>query len=315
MTGPPPRGVLLVAHGAAESLAEIPAYYTHVRGTPPPPALLTELTERYQAIGGSSPLRGITRRVAERLQTELDRRAGTGRFRVQFGFKHTPPFIGEVVASMAADGAEDLLVLALAPHYSRFAIEGYRQPVVAALEGVPHPPPFRLVPNWHLEPDFVRLWADRLQEALGRVPAPLRTESRIYFSAHSLPESMVAGGDPYADQLTEGARAIAQRAGLPDRSWTQAWQSAGRTRDRWLGPDFRDLLREDGAHGRRAAVVVPHGFVCDHLEVLYDLDREAREVAESVGMLFERAEMPNDDPRFVRALANIVEQWEHPPAR
>lgn len=315
MTDPTRRVVLLVAHGAAESLEEIPAYYTHVRGTPPPPALLAELTERYRAIGGSSPLRAITARVAERLQSELDRRAGSERLRVRFGFKHTPPFIGDVVTSIAGEGAEDVLVLALAPHYSRFAVEGYRRPIDAALAEVREPPPFRVVPNWHLEPAFVRLWSDRLRAALARLPPELRPDARVYFSAHSLPESMVADGDPYAEQLAEGARAIAEQAALPPGSWAQAWQSAGRTRDRWLGPDFRELLREDAAAGRRTAVVVPHGFVCDHLEVLYDLDQEARAVAESLGMRFERAEMPNDDPRFVHALANIVEQWELPSAR
>lgn len=307
-----PRVVLLVAHGAAESVAEIPAYYAHVRGTPPPPALLAELTERYRAIGGSSPLRAITQRVAERLQTELDRRHGADRFRVRFGFKHVPPFIEEIVTSIARDGAAEVVALALAPHYSRFAIEGYRRPIAATLAELPHPPPFRFVPHWYLEPGYVSLWSDRLRAAVSRLPRSLRPEARTYFSAHSLPESMITEGDPYAAQLTEGARAIAEAAGLPPGSWSQAWQSAGRTSDRWLGPDLKEVLREEGGRGRKAAVIVPHGFVCDHLEVLYDIDREARTVAESVGLRFERAEMPNDDPRLVEALARIVEHGESP---
>ncbi len=309
MSSAGPRHVLLMAHGAAESISEIPDYYTHVRGTPPPPALLSELTERYRSIGGSSPLRAITGRVAAQLQTELDRRWGNDRLRVRFGFKHTPPFIEEVVASIVGDGATDILALALAPHYSRFALEGYRHPIVTALEEVPTPPPFRLVPSWHLEPAFVRLWSDRLRAALDRLPPSFRSEAMVYFTAHSLPESMIRGGDPYPVQLTEGAMAIAESAGLSEGAWSLAWQSAGRTRDLWLGPDLREVLRQDSARGRRAAVVVPHGFVCDHLEILYDLDIEARGVADALGLRFERIPMPNDDPRFASMLADVVDRW------
>ncbi|MFZ0698641.1 MAG: ferrochelatase [Thermoplasmata archaeon] len=301
-----------MAHGAVESLDDLPAYYAHVRGTPPPPALLRELTERYRAIGGRSPLNAITRSLSARVQSELDRRHGSDRYRVRVGFKHTAPFVHDVVEGMVGDGTSELLGVALAPHYSKFAIEGYQKAVGSALPPLPGALRFRMVPDWYTEPTFVAFWSDRVRNALTRLPDSSRAGARVCFTAHSLPESAVSDGDPYPVQLQEGANAIAARAGLGPAAFVQAWQSAGRTGDRWLGPDLRDQIRWEAQHGARAMVVAPHGFVCDHLEILYDIDREARQVAESVGLRLERTEMPNDDPRFAMVVADVVTRWMPP---
>lgn len=316
MNAEPTPSVLLMAHGAAESITDLPEYYTHVRGgRPPPPALLEELTERYRAIGGRSPLRSITASLATRLQAELDRRHGPGAYPVAFGFRHTPPFLEDVVAAMLAQGTTDVLGVVLAPHRSRFVEEAYRRPVQAALASASRPPRFRLVPQWHLEPSFVALEADFVRRALNRLPTASGSATRVCFTAHSLPESMVAGGDPYPDQLREGARTIAEKADIPAEQVVLAWQSAGRTADPWLGPDIREVLRAEQGRGTRGLVVCPHGFVSDHLEILYDIDLEAHGVAETLGIRLERTDMPNDDLRFARVLADVVDRWSGSPDR
>lgn len=301
-----------MAHGAVDSLDDLPAYYAHVRGTAPPPALLRELTDRYRAIGGRSPLNAITRSLSGRVQAELDRRHGSGRYRVRVGFKHTAPFIHEVVHGMARDVPSELLGIALAPHFSRFAIAGYQNAVESALPPTPETLRFRMVADWYREPTFIAFWSDRVRSAVARLPDSSRTDARVCFTAHSLPESAVSDGDPYPVQLREGANAIAARAGVGAEAFVQAWQSAGRTADRWLGPDLRDQIRSEAQHGTRAMIVAPHGFVCDHLEILYDIDREARQVADSVGLRLERTEMPNDDPRFAGVVADVVTRWMPP---
>ncbi len=315
MSAAVPRPVLLMAHGAAESVDELPAYYTHVRGSPPPPALLEELTERYRAIGGRSPLRSITASLAGGLERELEARHGPGRFSVQFAFRHTAPYIEEVVGSILNNGARAVLAIVLAPHRSGFVDQGYRRPIEAALRSSGRSTPVQISPEWYLEPAFVALEADLIREAVARLPPDLAPSCRVVFSAHSLPERIVAKGDPYPDQLREGARIIAERAGLTADRYTVAWQSAGRTGDRWLGPDLREVLRQEHARGTRAVVVCPHGFVCDHLEVLFDIDIEAREVADSLGLRMERTGMPNDRLPFVRALADVVDRMERAPGR
>ena len=311
----PRRSVLLMAHGAAESIDELPAYYTHVRGSPPPPALLEELTERYRRIGGRSPLRALTSSLGGRLQHELDRRHGPDAYSVRFGFRHASPYIDEVVGSILREGGSDLLAIVLAPHRSGFVEQGYRRPIDAALRAAGGSPRVRIAPEWYLEPSFVTLEAALLREAIDRLPPTLSATSRVLFSAHSLPESIVTEGDPYPAELAEGARAIAERAGLPAQRYTLAWQSAGRTNDRWLGPDLRDVLRTERARGTEAVVVCPHGFVSDHLEVLFDIDIEAKEVADSLGLRFERTAMPNDHLPFAQVLADVVDRSERTGAR
>ena len=310
MNVPSPRTVLLMAHGAAESIDELPAYYTHVRGSPPPPGLLEELPERYRAIGGRSPLRALTSSLGGRLQHELDRRHGPDAYSVRFGFRHTAPYIDEVVGAILKEGGTDLLAIVLAPHRSGFVEQGYRRPIDAAVRAAGGSPRVRIAPEWYLEPSFVALEAALVREAIARLPPAQSASSRVLFTAHSLPEALVANGDPYPAELAQGARAIADAAGVPADRYTLAWQSAGRTNDRWLGPDLREVLKAERARGTEAVVVCPHGFVSDHLEVLFDIDIEAREVADRLGLPFERTAMPNDHLPFAKVLADVVDRSE-----
>lgn len=284
----------MMAYGTPERPQDIAAYYTHIRrGSPPPPPLLTDLVARYEAVGGPTPLNRITRAQAEGLARALARRGRE--VPVYTGFKHVAPFVGEAVRTMAADGIERAVGLVLAPHYSLRSIAEYAR---YAEEARPAGLDLDVIPSWHDHPGLVAFLAERLRAALpcaGDRPA-------VVFTAHSVPP---AQGDPYADQLEETAALVADAAGL--ESWEFAYQSAGRTSEAWLGPDVRDAIAAIAGRGASGVVVQAIGFVADHLEILYDLDVEARVAAQAGGLLFARAEMPNDDPAFLDLLAQVVE--------
>ncbi|HZN15881.1 MAG TPA: ferrochelatase [Acidimicrobiales bacterium] len=273
------RGLLLMAYGTPATAADVAAYYTHVRrGRPPTPEQIAELIGRYEAIGGTSPLLERTRAQAAGLQSEL----GDG-WRVALGMKHSPPFIEDGVAELKAMDAVNPVGLVLAPHYSRMSVGEYTE----RADGVD------VIPEWHLEPGLIELLAERLVAA--RTPGAV-----ALFTAHSLPARILSEDDPYTRQVVETAAAVAAAAGVTD--WHVAWQSAGRTPEPWIGPDVLDAMR----HLHRDVVVVPCGFVSDHLEILYDLDVVAQQVADDLGVSFRRTESLNDDPRFLRVLADVV---------
>jgi ferrochelatase len=294
-------GVLVMAYGTPATPADVEAYYTHVRrGRPPTPDLLADLRRRYEAIGGTSPLLERTRAQAAGLRDALG-----PQFRVELGMKHAPPFIEEGVARLAGMGVGRVIGLVLAPHYSRLSVGEYaaRAADAAAAHGL-H---LDMVESWHVEPGYVDLLADYL------TATSVGPEVEVVFTAHSLPARILDEGDPYPEQLRETAAAVVERAGLrgPNAAisverWSVAWQSAGRTPEPWIGPDILDVLRARAAEGVEGVVLCPAGFVSDHLEVLYDLDVEARAVAEELGLAFARTRMPNEDPRFCWALAEVV---------
>lgn len=298
-------GVLLLAYGTPASAAEIPAYYTHIRrGRPPTPELLQELTERYAAIGGSSPLLGIARDLADGLLRLLEQRWPGQRFEVLLGMKHAAPFIEDGVAALSAFEPDQTVALVLAPHYSAMSVEQYLTRVRAAAErqGLAN---VGFVREWHLEPGYLELLAARVRSELARLRADGARRVRVLFTAHSLPSRILELGDPYPEQLAETATAVAQLAALDD--WSVAWQSAGRTADPWIGPDVCEVIGELGATSACDAVLVcPAGFVSDHLEILYDLDIQARAVAAEAGLRFARTALPNADPAFIAVLAEIV---------
>jgi ferrochelatase len=299
----PVVGVLTMAYGTARDLDDVERYYTDIRGgRPPAPHQLEELRSRYAAIGGRSPLWEHTQNTGRALQRELDRRQ-RGRYRVVLGNKHSPPFVRDAVAELARLAVERAIGLVLAPHYSRLSIGTYERAARQAL-GDPPPFPFSMVHSWHLEPRFVAALADRVREAIGRLPEERRPDAAVLFTAHSLPDRILAEGDPYPDQLRQSAEAVASRLGIsPVRL---AYQSAGRTPEPWLGPDLLDVVRQLHADGVRAVVVCPQGFVSDHLEVLYDVDVECRALCDELGMAMVRTRSMNDAEDFVAALADVV---------
>ncbi len=298
-------GVLLMAYGSPAGPEELEAFYTSVRGgRRPSPEMLRELAERYRAIGGRSPLGEITRRQAAALQARLDGDA-PGRFRVYVGMRHSPPFIAETVASMAADGMTQGVGLALAPHYSRMGVGAY----IAAAEAARATAPalsLRYVERWGEHPRFLDALAARLSDALATLPVDVRRAAPVVFTAHSLPKQALAAGDSYLGELRQTCEGVSARAGAAD--WILAYQSAGRTAEPWLGPDVREVLRgmRGSGSGAQTVVICPIGFVCDHLEVLYDIDVECRALAASLGLRLVRAASLNDCPLLIEALTDLV---------
>lgn len=293
-------GLAVMAYGTPHTPDDIEAYYTHIRrGRPPAPEQLAELTARYRAIGGTSPLAERTRAQVDGIAAALES-AAPGGWRVALGNKHAAPFVEDAVGELVAAGVERVVGLVLAPHFSRGSVGEYhaRASEVAAKRGVT----YTAIDRWHDEAAWLDAQAAGVRDGLGRLPGG----AKVLFTAHSLPERVLEG-DPYVDELRASAAAIAGRAGLEDwTGWALAWQSAGRTPEPWRGPDILDVIRQLGATGAEGVLVCPQGFVSDHLEVLYDLDVEAAKVAAEAGLAFARTASINDDPAVMGALAARV---------
>jgi ferrochelatase len=311
MTLPPggrtPVGVLVMAHGTPSHPGEIESFYTAIRrGRPPTPELLAELIGRYEALGGVSPLAERTRAQVDGLAVALESVA-PGAYLVRYGAKFTVPAIEDGLGDLVEAGVSSVVGLVLTPHRSSMGSGEYLRRAAEAAAKVPVP--FVPIPSWHRAPGFAPLLAERTQAALdGLTPGQARRPA-VFFTAHSLPERVIAEGDPYPDQVRESAVDIVGLLGLEDRpqvAWGVAWQSAGRTADPWLGPDLLAEIRRVAADGATAVVVCPVGFVSDHLEILFDLDIEAAAVADSVGVAFTRTRSLNDDPAFLEVLADVV---------
>jgi uroporphyrinogen decarboxylase len=297
----PPYGVLLMAYGTPARLDQLFDYYTHIRhGNPPHPAQLQALAARYEAIGGLSPLLEVAREQADGLQQLLSAAAGAT-VPVVLGMKHAQPFIEEGVAELLGRGVRSAIGLVLAPHYSALSIGEYIERAQAAAAGRLE---IDFVEQWHEHRGYLNLLAERLRSALAGLSEHERAAVEIVFTAHSLPERVLDEGDPYPAQLQASARALA--AALRLSRYTVAYQSAGRTKERWLGPDILQVMSQAAGSGRSAVLVCPVGFVSDHLEILYDLDIECREHARTLEIGFARTELPNADPLFLGALADII---------
>jgi ferrochelatase len=277
--------VVLMAYGSPDRLSDVPAYYADIRGGRPiAPEQLEDLVERYRRLGveDSNPLNEITESTRAALERELG-------FPVYTGMKHWTPRIADA-ATRAAD-ARRVVGLVLAPHYSALSIKGYRDLLEQALGDRSE---LRFVESWHDEPSFIDLLADKVAGA----------DAHVVFTAHSLPARILEQGDPYKDQLLETARLVAEQAGVAE--WSFSFQSESPTGEPWLGPDILDHLRALKADGARRVLVCPVGFVSDHLEIRWDIDVEATELAGELGLELSRIEMPNDEPAFIRTLAGIV---------
>lgn len=276
-----------------------------LRGRRVPPSRVEEVAHHYEMFGGVSPLTAITTRQARGLETRLAERRLP--LPVYVGMRNWHPLLADTLRQMAADGRRRAIGLILAPHRSYSSCGQYRQNVLdaraeLASAGLPSIG-VTYVGDWHLHPKFVETNASHVRAALERLPAAARSAARLVFTAHSVPESM-AGAATYAHQVRESANMVAGALGA--RDWTVVFQSrSGRPEDPWLGPDVCEYLRSNAA-GVPGVVLVPIGFVCDHIEVLYDLDHEAAAVCHEIGLPMARAETVNDDPMFLDMLADVV---------
>lgn len=294
-----PVGVLVMAYGTPTGPDDVARYYTDIRrGSPPPAELLADLQARYQAIGGTFPLREITEAQCAELQRQLDALAGAGAFRVALGCRHAPPTVEDGVAALAAAGVRRAVGLVLAPHFSRLSVGAYAARAAAA--GQRAGLRVDIVEDWHLLPAYLDFLAAAVRDALAGLPAG----STVAFTAHSLPVDALGADDPYPAQLAATAAAVAERVGLA--GYRVAWQSAGRTAARWLGPDVLEVVAAEAAAGAPGLAVCACGFVADHLEVAYDLDIQAAGRAAEAGLAFARTASVNADPAVLAGLAAVV---------
>jgi ferrochelatase len=298
--------VVVMAYGTPRTKEEILPYYTDIRrGRPPTEEALHDLIARYEAIGGLSPLKKRTEDQRDALQRELDV-AAPGQYQVFLGLKHATPFVEEAVADVVAQGFRRIVGIVLAPHYSSYSIGQYIGRVREAAAG--HDIEVVGVDSWAREDAFINFLAEDMKKKLAQMPE----RTKVLFTAHSLPQRIIDGGDPYPDELRATAELVAEKVGLNRWSqWSIAWQSAGRTPEPWIGPDILEVIDQlattrNSDEPIDGVMVSACGFVADHLEVLFDLDIEAEGRARSHGLAFGRTACVNDDPKVMAALAQRV---------
>jgi ferrochelatase len=298
--------VVLMAYGTPRTKEEILPYYTDIRrGRPPTEEALQDLIDRYEAIGGLSPLKQLTEAQRDALQRELDD-IKPGHYQVFLGLKHATPFVEEAVAEVAELGFKKIVGIVLAPHFSSYSIGQYIGRVREA--AAPHNIEVVGIDSWAREEAFIDFLADDMKKKLATMPE----RTKVLFTAHSLPQRIIDGGDPYPDELRATAELVAEKVGLTRWSqWSIAWQSAGRTPEPWIGPDILEVIDQvattrDTDEAIDGVLVCSCGFVADHLEVLYDLDIEAAHRAETLGLAFARIECVNDNQNVMHALAQRV---------
>lgn len=299
------NALVVMAYGTPRHADEIEAYYTDIRrGRPPTAEQLADLVRRYEAIGGLSPLAERTEAQRAAIAAELG-----DEWEVATGLRHAAPSIEAAVADLAGRGAERVTGLVLAPHFSTVSVAAYHARAQGAAEAVGVT--YTGIESWAADAAYVGFLATAVTRSLEELPEG----TRVLFTAHSLPQRVIADGDPYPTEVGTTAASVADEAGLADGAWSVGWQSAGRTQDPWLGPDVLeeiDRLADEGAPG---LLVCPCGFVSDHLEVLYDLDIEAAGRAAARRLAFARTAVVNDDPAVMRSLAALVAATtDRPPA-
>lgn len=288
--------VLLLAHGTADSLDDIPEFLRHVTGgRPVPPQVIDEVRHRYSLIG-HSPMNEITTRQGKLLAHELG-------LPVYVGMRNWRPFIPDVVKAIASAGTQRVIAICLAPQNSRTSVGLYRK----AVEGETGPP-FTLdfVDSWHDHPKLVQAFAEKLRAGWTAACRQADATIPVIFTAHSVPERTIAEGDPYETQASETAALVAKNASLQEADWTFAFQSQGMSGGAWLGPTVEDTILRLKTEGHHGVFVQPIGFLCDHVEVLYDIDIGFRAFAGKHGMHLWRAESLNESPTLIGALADIV---------
>lgn len=308
-----PIGLLVMAYGGPDSLDAIPGYLADIRnGRTTSQNVVREITENYRRIGGASPLLQRTREQMTALTSVLSTRY-PDKFRVYLGMRHWAPWIEDAVAQMIDDGITRAVALVLAPHFSGLSVGKYQNKIDAGLRMYRGEIQFRFVDQFHTHPKLIAAFADRLYRTLMGWSTQERDGVHVVMTAHSLPARILNQGDPYPSQLGETARLIADACGLAAERWSFSYQSAGRSSEPWLGPQLTDHLSTLAEHGIRNVIVLPIGFVSDHVETQFDLDIQAQSVAFACGICLKRPPALNDDPLFIEALADVAfqaaEQW------
>jgi ferrochelatase len=300
---PPLTGVLLMAHGSPNSLDDMAAYLQHVRGgRPTPQALVEDIRGRYALIGGRSPLLDLTRAQGKALEERLN--SDGLRCHVYVGMRHWSPFIKETVQQLVADGVRHVVAMSMAPQFSRLSVGAYQRALEAAQTEMGVSLDLTLVGSWHDHPLLLEAFAEQVREAFGSLPEEVRAQVRIIFTAHSLPVRIVAEGDPYPREVERTAAGVAMLLRLS--SWELAYQSQGATVEPWLGPTLDEMFARCASQGYRQLLVVPIGFVCDHVEILYDIDILAQRSAQEKGLCLMRTASLNTSPTFIDTLAGVV---------
>ncbi len=308
--------VLLMAYGGPDSLDDIRPYLLDVRGgRETPEALVEEIRERYALIGGKSPLLEITNAQARALEEELNRQPGEDTYRTFVGMRHWTPYIRETVAEIARAGLRNVVAICMAPYYSKMSIGAYEQKLNEALSEHAVDWNVRMVGAWNDHPLFITSVAEKVRAGLEQFDPVDRPNVRVIFTAHSLPAAIMQQGDPYAQQFEQTVELVAAASGLPQGSWHTAYQSAGAAAMRWLGPTLDETVEKLAGEGVRKILVAPIGFVADHVEILFDIDIEAKEEAQELGVQLERTISPNASSSFINALAEIIQERISEPAR
>lgn len=300
------KGLLVMAYGTPYKEDDIEPYYTHIRhGRKPSEEALQDLKDRYEAIGGISPLADTTKKQAEALVNKLNATQNDVEYELFIGLKHIDPFIEDAVESMSNHGIKEAASVVLAPHYSDFSVGSYNKR--AKDEGEKYGIEIKSVESFYEQKPFIDFWIEAVKSSLKEIPELELPKTAVIVSAHSLPEKIKEHNDPYPDQLEETAALIKTNADLANVH--VGWQSEGNTPDPWLGPDVQDLTRElYDTHGYKHFIYLPVGFVCEHLEVLYDNDYECKVICDEIGVGYHRPAMPNTDDRFIQAMINEIDK-------
>jgi len=303
-----PTVVLLMAMGGPDCLENVEPFLLDVRGgRPTPPALVEEIRERYRATGGKSPAVGITQAVAGKLEQRLNA-SGHGRYRVYVGLRHWHPFIKDAYAELLQTNPEHVIGLCMAPQQSSLSTGAYKKKVEEARAVFDNTVPVSYVGSWNRHPKLIAAIVEQIDQALLKFPAEVRASVPVLFTAHSLPERIVAMNDPYPEEVKGTVEAVTECLG--SRPTAFAYQSQGRSSEPWLGPTVEATLETLHQSGHRHVLVAPIGFICDHVETLFDIDIELKQLASGKGMQLERMAMLNDQPALVDILLDVLAAHE-----
>ncbi len=305
---PQPIAVLLMAMGGPDCLENVAPYLQDVRGgRPTSPELVEEIRERYRVTGGKSPVLDVTREVARALELRLNR-SGDARYRCYVGLRHWHPFIKETYAELLEALPERIIGLCMAPQYSSLSIGAYMKKVEEARAELGSETPISFVTSWHRHPQLIAAIVQNIRRTLEQFPAGVRAQVPVLFTAHSLPERVVAMKDPYPEEVHGTAQAVCEQLG--SRRTLFAYQSQGRSGEKWLGPSVEEMVGQLAQEGHRHVLVAPIGFICDHVETLFDIDIELKQLALAKGLQLERIPMLNASAPLIDILVSVVEAHE-----